>query len=218
MQQSCLESKPPKRKPHIRLARRLGQSVFLQHRSMTYEEESEREPFTPEMDAALRDAALGFAPGKLAKLEASQTEDETFVHLPQAAAAAFLLGRWVDAKEYAERALALAPRFHQSWNYGNALHLGHAVLGLLALSEDDVSKAVEELRASARTPGSPQLNTFGPTMQLAKALLRKGQVAPVLEYLQACRVFWKEGATWLDIWERKIRAGQTPNFFQHSYA
>ncbi len=55
-------------------------------------------------------------------------------------------------------------------------------------------------------------------MQLAKALLREGQVAPVLAYLERCRMFWEMGGGWLDIWERKIQAGQVPNFFQHSYA
>ncbi|MGC5804664.1 hypothetical protein SNK19_14200 [Ralstonia pseudosolanacearum] len=185
---------------------------------MTYEEEIEKEPFAPEVEAALREAAVGRAPGKLAKLACAQSEDEVFAHLPGAAAAAFHLGQFADAKLHAERALTLAPGYRNNWNYGNALHLGHTVLGLLALSEGDVSRAIVELHASACTEGSPQLNSFGPTMQLAKALLREGQGVPVFEYLERCRVFWEMGGAWLDSWERKIQAGQVPNFFQHSYA
>ena len=185
---------------------------------MTYEEEIEKEPFAPEVEAALWEAAVGRAPERLAKLAGAQSEDELFVHLPGAAAAAFHLGQFADAKLHAERALSLASGYRNNWSYGNALHLGHTVLGLLALNAADVSRAVTELHASASTDGSPQLNSFGPTMQLAKALLREGQVGPVLEYLERCRTFWKMGGAWLDIWERKIQAGQVPNFFQHSYA
>lgn len=183
---------------------------------MNYEEETEKEPFTPEMEAASLQIAVSRAPAQLAKLASAQCDDDAFVHLPRAAAAAFHLGQLAEAKVYAQRALALAPSYPDNWNYGNAIHLGHSVLGLLALSEGDLPKAVTELRESASTPGSPQLNSFGPTMQLAKALLRHGHADAVLEYLNECRVFWGMGGTWLDLWERKIRAGQVPNFFQHS--
>ena len=185
---------------------------------MNYEEETEKEPFTPEMVAASRQIALDRAPAKLAKLASAQSDDEAFVHLPGAAAAAFHLGQFVEAQLYAERALALAPSYSSNWNYGNAVHLGHTVLGLLALTEGALPKAVMEHLESVSTPGSPQLNSFGPTMQLAKALLLEGQEEPVLEYLNQCRLFWEKGGTWLDLWERKIRAGQVPNFFQHSHA
>jgi hypothetical protein len=112
----------------------------------------------------------------------------------------------------------LAPIFPKDWNYGNAIHLGHTVLGLLALREGDVNVAIEELRKSGETPGSPQLNTFGPTMQLAKELLKAGHTAPVLGYLKQCRSFWHMGSTWLDLWESKALSGRVPNFFQRCYA
>jgi tetratricopeptide (TPR) repeat protein len=185
---------------------------------MTYEEETEKAPFTPEMEDAFLQYFVTRAPAELAKLASAQSESEAFVHLPRAAAAAFHLGQLGEAKEYAERALALAPSYRDNWNYGNAVHLGHTVIGLLALTEGNLVKAVAELHESATTPGSPQLNSFGPTMQLAKALLREGEVVAVLEYLDGCRVFWEMGGTWLSLWERKIRAGQVPNFFQHSHA
>ncbi|RYG12130.1 MAG: hypothetical protein EON92_08980 [Burkholderiales bacterium] len=185
---------------------------------MNYEEETEKAAFTPEMEAASQKIALSRAPAQLEKLASAQGEEDAFFELPGAAAAALHLGQLSDAKLYAERSLALAARFPTSWNYGNAIHLGHTVLGLVALAQGDVPTALTELRESAATSGSPQLKTFGPTMQLAKALLREGHTDAVLEYLQKCRGFWKMGGTWLDVWEKKVRRGQVPNFFQHSYA
>ena len=185
---------------------------------MTYEEKTEEAPFTPEMEAGLRSIVLARAPAELAQLAVAADDDGAFAHLPSAAAAAFHLQQFADAKQFADRALALAPFFETNWNYGNAIHLGHTVLGLLALNAQDYSSAIRELHESGQTPGSPQLNSFGPTMQLAKALLRAGHVEPVLNYLDQCRGFWEMGGTWLDLWERKIREGSVPNFFQHSHA
>jgi tetratricopeptide (TPR) repeat protein len=184
---------------------------------MTYEEETELTPFSAEEELAILQIALDRAPAKLEKLAAANGDAEAFVHLPAAAAAAFHLGRFAEAKAYAERCLALAPLFQENWNYGNAVHIGHTVLGLIALNDCEEATAIAELVDSGNTPGSPQLNTFGPTMQLAKALLRAGHVEPVLGYLNQCRAFWEMGSTWLNLWERKVREGFVPNFFQHSH-
>lgn len=186
--------------------------------SYSYEEETEKEPFTPEIEAAIRQIILDRAPDELAQLANAKGDAEAFTHLPSAAAAAFHLERFAEAKQLAERALALAPVFQESWNYGNAIHLGHTVLGLLALKNQDSVTAISELHASGQMPGSPQLNSYGPSMQLAKALLTAGHIEPVLVYLEQCRTFWNMGSTWLDLWERKIREGCVPNFFQHSHA
>ena len=178
----------------------------------------EETPFAPEIEAAIRQLALDRAPAELERIKPTLSDDEAFVHLPSAAAAAFHLDQLSKARELAERALVLAPSFRQDWNYGNAIHLGHTVLGLLALRNEDVTLAIEELRKSGDTPGSPQLNSFGPTMQLAKEMLKRGEKDEVLFYLQQCRKFWNRGNARLDLWEQKILSGQIPNFFQHCYA
>ena len=184
---------------------------------MTYEEQTEREPFSPEIEAGLLQIVLKRAPAELDQLASASGDDGAFAHLPTAAAAAFHLSRFSEAKALAERCLALAPSYRDNWNYGNAVHLGHTVLGLLALQDGNNEAAILELHASGNTPGSPQLNSFGPTMHLAKSLLKTGHVAPVLEYLKQCRAFWEMGGTWLDLWERRVREGHVPNFFQHSH-
>jgi hypothetical protein len=184
---------------------------------MGFEAQSEATPLTPEQEEQLRAVALARAPKDLDAADSAKTEEELFYALPSAAMAAFLLGKHDRAMALAERALTLAPSFQRNWNYGNALHFAHSVLGLLALEKDDVAAAVEQLKKAGATPGSPQLDSFGPTMQLAKQLLRRGESEVVLSYFQQCRSFWKMGGVWLELWEAKVRGGHVPNFFMHAY-
>src|SRR5688572_19086141 len=69
-------------------------------------------------------------------------------------------GDLLAARRGAEEVLRLAPRYPKSWNYGNALHHGHLVLGMVALRANDVPRAKEHLLKAGRTPGSPQLDSF----------------------------------------------------------
>jgi hypothetical protein len=73
------------------------------------------------------------------------------------------------------------------------------------------------LLASGATPGSPQLDTFGPSMELARALMRAGHFEAVAEYLRLCRVFWKMGNEWLDVWTEMVARKTVPNCFMHAY-
>jgi hypothetical protein len=184
---------------------------------MGFEAQTEATPLTPEQEEQLRAIAIARAPKDLVKADSAKTEEDLFYALPSGAMAAFLLGNHARARELAERALALAPSYQDNWNYGNAVHFAHTVLGLLALKEGDVSAAVDALARSGATPGSPQLGSFGPNMQLAKELLRSGQAESVLRYFEQCRSFWKMGNVWLDLWEEKVRAGAVPNFFFNCY-
>ena len=47
-----------------------------------------------------------------------------------------------------------------------------------------------ELRAAGHTPGSPQLDSFGPDIRLAWDLLQRGQDQAVLDYLHDVARFW----------------------------
>jgi len=151
----------------------------------------------------------------LARLDAAATDAKRFYALPDAATGAFHLQRFALASQLATESLELSKAFPKNWNHGNAIHRAHTVLGLLALHAGDIPLAVRELHEAGATPGSPQLDSFGPSMQLARALLREGQAPEVLAYLEQCRVFWETGAPWLDIWEEKIRAGREPNFLMN---
>lgn len=181
------------------------------------EVEFERNPLKPAQERRLLKAALKRAHNEVEKWQGAQTDEQRFYAAPQGAVAAFNLGEYELAKEIARQSLALAESFQGNWNYGNALHYGHTVFGLVALRGGNLTLAAEELHRSGQTPGSPQLGSFGPTMQLAKAMLKVGAAEPVLAYLQQCRDFWRMGEDWLSVWERKVRRGSVPNFFMHSY-
>ncbi|NOY40576.1 MAG: hypothetical protein GXP26_01895, partial [Planctomycetes bacterium] len=95
------------------------------------------------------------------------------------------------SENYARQLLSEAPERKKNWNYGNAIHHGNQILGRIALAADDLEKAKKYLLESGKTPGSPQLNSFGPSMVLAKELLKKGEREVVIEYFQQCGNFWK---------------------------
>lgn len=185
--------------------------------SAGFEQFTEREPLTVEQVHELQAALLQRAPKELARLEQAKTPDERFYALPRAAFAAFVLGRYDEARGYANECVAAADRYQGNWNRGNAIHDGHMVLGLVALHDGDAEVAREELHLAGTTPGSPQLNSFGPSMQLAKALVERGYVEDVLAYFTQCRRFWALGGPWLDAWEAKVHDGAVPNFMMHAY-
>jgi len=184
---------------------------------MGFEAQTEENPLTPEQAEQLKAVSIAQAPRDLAAADSAKTDEELFRALPRATMGAYLLGKRDRARALAKKALELAPSFKANWNYGNALHLAHSVLGLLALDAGEVPTAVDELKKAGATPGSPQLNSFGPTMQLARRLLQQGEFEAVLGYLQQCRVFWKSGGVWLALWEDKVRKGEVPNFVMHAY-
>jgi hypothetical protein len=97
------------------------------------------------------------------------------------------------------------------WNYGNAIHDGYSVLGLVAVSEGNIRLAVEHLLAAGNTPGSPQLDTYGPDMRLAEALLNKGERESVIQYLKECSRFWDIGKDELNSWSAAIKRGDKPD-------
>ena len=131
--------------------------------------------------------------------------------LEDLAKAAFDADRLDKAGRYAELMLQ---NTESGWNQGNRIHHGNLVLGRIALREGNVEEAKSRLIAAGNTPGSPQLNSFGPNMALAKALLEVGERDVVLEYFQLCSKFWKSSraAGKLDEWGVLAAAGRVPEF------
>ena len=146
---------------------------------MDYESEVE-EIFTGEMVEKARAHALDRAKGDIAQLDAATNAEKRFYALPGATNGYFLLGNSAAAQALAEESLSVITQFEGSWNCGNAVHVAHTVLGLIALQLSDEDRAISELRQSAAIGGSPQLNSFGPKMSLARALLERGRSEEVL--------------------------------------
>jgi TonB family protein len=141
-----------------------------------------------------------------------ESGNRRFYGLTKLAKAAWQAGDLVKAKALATELLGDAPEYSKDWNYGNAIHDGNMVLGLVELKQGSTASAVQYLLAAGKTTGSPQLGSFGPNMTLAKALIDAGQGTAVLEYFDECRAFWKMGSKRLDDWSAMVRGGGKPNF------
>ena len=151
------------------------------------------------------------------RLETITSELERFHFLKHVAKCAFDDGDFELARQLATETLELAQRFPEDWNYGNAVHDGNVVLGRLALLDGNSELAIEHLQKAGQTPGSPQLNSFGPNMTLARDLLQNGGWDPVYDYLEQCRVFWKLERGRIDRWQELVLAKQVPDFGANLY-
>lgn len=139
------------------------------------------------------------------------TESQRDALLQSLAKAALAAGKNEKAKEYAEKMLS---RNSPGWNYGNNIHFGNIILGKMALASNDIEQAKKYLIEAGKTPGSPQLNSFGPDMSLANELLQKGEKDVVLEYFELCSKFWKrEGYLQkLNKWSAEVKEDKIPDF------
>lgn len=134
------------------------------------------------------------------------------IGLPTVGERAFRRGKFEAAKARALQLLEIAERAPSDWNYGNSIHKAHLLLGRIALARGDTALAETELLASAQIPGSPQLKSFGPNMQLALELLNAGRKDTVLEYFRLCEKFWEMGSAQLQRWSSDVRSGRLPAF------
>lgn len=151
------------------------------------------------------------------ELNQANSAEERFYALGNVAKLSFVVGRTDDARRYASELLTLVPKFEGDWNYGNAVQDGHLVLGRIAVAEGRIDDAKRHLIEAGKSPGSPQMDSFGPNMSLAKDLLEKGERDVVLEYFELCRKFWKMGDERLVRWASEVKAGKTPDFGANLY-
>lgn len=166
----------------------------------------------PEVSKEDQDRSMKLIGGDL---DIARDEKERFYALNRAAKNALAAGKTEEAAKFARELETLALKFKDDWNYGNAIQDANQVLGRIALAKGDVDEAKKRLLASADSKGSPQMNSFGPNMQLAKDLLAKGETETVLKYFERCRKFWEMGGRQLDRWSRDAKAGNSPDFGAH---
>jgi len=110
------------------------------------------------------------------------------------------------ATEYLE----LANTYKCNWNYGNAVHDANRYLGLISLKKGDADAALVYLREAGKSTGSPQLDTFGPDLDLANELLKQGKTEAVQAYLKDIKKFWKMDSGQVAGWLAAIDAGEKP--------
>jgi len=121
-------------------------------------------------------------------------------------------GNLDQAVIYSNELLRLNSIVEENWNYGNAIHHSHTILGLVSLESFDLANAKKHLLLSSRTPGSPQLNTFGPRFTLAQKLINLEEYETVEKYLINCRRFWNLEKGRISRWLEEIESGKKPQF------
>jgi hypothetical protein len=151
---------------------------------------------------------------KIELTENKNPEERKLFELGEIVRSEFKAEKYVNAKRFAEESLELAGCCKKSWFYGNIIHHSNIVLGRIALADGDIKSAEKYLLSAGETPGSAQLNSFGPSMTLAKSLLEKGRAEVVLRYLILCRKFWNTEFAIKDLnqWEEDIRNHKIPEF------
>jgi hypothetical protein len=162
------------------------------------------------------EARAVFRARDVARLAGAKDEYDRWCALPRAALANAVDGDRAAAESQAQEVLAMAPKYAKDWNYGNALHYGNLALGHLALQHGDRRAAVARLLAAGDTPGSPQLDSFGPRMSLARELLLAGERDAVLDYIDRTLRFWSMSWGTGTVWKIAIRLGFTPGFGSHT--
>jgi hypothetical protein len=137
---------------------------------------------------------------------------DLFYELADLAKKALNAGEVDKAGVYSKQLLQMARQYPKDWNYGNAIFYGNFVLGRIAIRRGNIKQAGQYLLAAGATTGSPQLDSFGPNMTLAKELLERGQSGVVLQYFALCKNFWEDGRRQLDEWSVAVHGGEIPDF------
>ena len=158
----------------------------------------------------------------------AKPRDESLIHqvneITSALAVAELeAGNTAEARKLAQARLA-ANTDENDWNYGNVIHDANALLGRAALRDGNKEAAAAFLLKAGATPGSPQLDSFGPDFTLARELAKAGDSKSVLAYLDLVEKFWvqepgrkgrsqlsRDHLATLNGWREEIRKGKVPD-------
>jgi hypothetical protein len=135
-----------------------------------------------------------------------------FYELTQSLQEKYEAGKIEEVKSTISEIKSLLPNYENNWNYGNAVHQMNIFAGRIALQQGKVEEAKMYLISAGKTKGSPQLNSFGPNMTLAKELLEKGERGVVIQYFNLCSVFWKGDYGSLTEWKEIVQKGGIPDF------
>lgn len=152
---------------------------------------------------------------RMKRLNAATDQYDRWVALGDAALWSVDVGRLDDANAFARELEALLVKYPNDWNYGNAVSKVHITLGRLALKRGDIELAKRELLLAGASPGSPQMDTIGPNLSLARDLLASGAPGAqdaVLAHFDDIEKFWRMDNGALRVWREDVRVGREPNF------
>jgi hypothetical protein len=175
--------------------------------------EAQQAPDNIKYDQAFAHAIRqSFVHATVAMDEAEEPDESRFDELGDTAKDSLKAGKLEEARKQATELLSLSRQHGTNGDYGNATHDANLVLGRIAVLEGRIEDAKKYLLEAGRTPGSPQLDTFGPSMSLAQDLLEKDEREVVLQYFALCRKFWEMENGRLDLWSKQVANGKMPDF------
>jgi hypothetical protein len=135
--------------------------------------------------------------------------------LCQTARCAFDASHYEKARTYALEMIDSVPECSSAgdvWTSSHACHLGHQLLGRVALRTGNTENAKLHLMESINASGGPHLGAAIPLMTLAKELLERGERRAVRDFLQRCAELHAESRTAFVRWVEQIDRGETPDF------
>jgi len=139
-------------------------------------------------------------------------EEKRFYDLTKNLQQKFEMGKMNGVNSDIDEIKQLLPKYLTNWNYGNAVHKINIIEGRIALKKANIEEAKRYLLAAGKTKGSPQLNSFGPNMSLARELLEKREREVVIEYFDLCRKFWSSDFSKLNDWKAIVQKDEIPEF------
>ncbi|MCK6599282.1 MAG: hypothetical protein L6Q37_13035 [Bdellovibrionaceae bacterium] len=131
---------------------------------------------------------------KLEEYQKSQKNENQFYGLGEILEKAHQLRNWDKVAYYAHVYLTEAEKYKKNWNYGNAIFDSNMALSEMAYIKGDKVTARNHLIKASQTPGSPQLDSFGPFNAnfLNKYLLllaKEGEKESLIQFAQNCKNF-----------------------------
>ncbi|HML18625.1 MAG TPA: TlpA disulfide reductase family protein [Bryobacteraceae bacterium] len=139
-------------------------------------------------------------------LEIADTQPRQMRVLNDRMEAEFDAGDSAAAGKDAEQLLDIITVNPTAGNFDQMIHAAETMLGRVKLAQGNRAEAKHHLMESAKVklPGAPK-------MTLAQDLVDAGERDAVLEYLEACRAFWKFDEGRIDHAEKLIRTQSKPD-------
>lgn len=159
----------------------------------------------------------------LLKTERSEERDEKRrALLTSLSKIALRLGKNDRAKQFSTELILDFGQNSAASGYEEATHTGNIVLGLIALRENDLTKAKQHLLIAIRAPLRDENNYLTDIdTELAEKLFAKGEKTVVSEYLKLCENLgslkkypdlYEDKSKALKLWQEQIKQGATPSF------
>ena len=132
----------------------------------------------------------------------------SYPQVKYAAEICYTSANFEESKAFALKLKENIDAFDRYTTKGQMLHDYHTLIGRHALREGAKDEAKRHLLLSLEVSPSPVMMSFGPNMELASDLLKQGEKATVLRYLDGCAKFWKDEP--IQLWKMKINENKIP--------